>query len=161
MKRSWFTLLELLTIVATIALLAGALLLVLRKSREKERYVNCSGNLTQIGLALLVYSDENSGYFPLTPPGSNFEPLNVAQILNDGRVYGCPAAVNLMTTAHCSNYWYVGSGLTDSMVAAPYVRLAYDQSGNHPENQWMNCLFVDGHVNGAKPDGAKTWNRYP
>ncbi len=59
------------------------------------------------------------------------------------------------------NYRYVGSGLKDDDPDLTSTRIAYDASGNHPGNKWMNCLFIDGHVEGSRPDGNKIWNKYP
>ena len=160
MKRHQFTMLELIIVIAVIVIIVGILMPTSHRPREKSRRVNCAGNLKQIGLALLMYSGENSGYFVLPANGSNFEPLNTETILNDGKVYGCPSADNLMTTARRSNYDYGGSGIKDDNALPTSTTIARDQSGNHPDNQWMNALFVDGHVEGSKPDGSKVWNTY-
>ncbi len=162
MKKKRLTLIELVVIILTIFGTAGIIAPVLSRNREQAGRRDCAGNLTRIGLGMLMYSAENRGCFPkLNPPGNNFEPLNTAGILINGEVYACPSAAPRLTYAANSNYWYAGAGLKEDAPAPASMRLAYDISGNHPGNQWMNCLFLDGHVEGARPDGRQTWNKYP
>lgn len=61
MRRRAFTLIELLLVIAIIAILAAMLLPTLARSKATAQRIKCVSNLHQLGLATQMYWDDNAG----------------------------------------------------------------------------------------------------
>jgi len=97
-----FTIIEVLVVVAVVAILAGLLIPSLGKARQGARRAACRSNLKQIGVALQIYAAQNHQWLPSTSVGACTHYIYAAgpyglgrlypKLLSDLGVFFCPEA---------------------------------------------------------------------
>ena len=103
-----FTLLELIVVLAMIALLAGLLLPCLGAGKEQARRTICACNLRRLGIALTAYAAENRGWYPVeelcgNPQRALVESLYENYVPDRGLFY-CPSAGQIEQYAQSNEY---------------------------------------------------------
>lgn len=156
-----FTLVELLTVIAVIALLAGLLLPALGAARDRSKAARCLGQVRQIGVAIQSYVAGPYDHLPMCArlgPQLGFSSLPQAleAHLDSSRVFQCPADQGKQAyypefgTSYEWNTFLSGhqvdratwSILGLEITSSP---LLGDADGFHPR-QSRNYLYIDGHV---------------
>jgi prepilin-type N-terminal cleavage/methylation domain-containing protein/prepilin-type processing-associated H-X9-DG protein len=105
-----FTLIELLVVTAIIALLAAILFPVFAQAREKARQASCLSNCRQIGLAVMLYTEDYDQTYPLYAHWPYHDQLWYETILpytrNKG-IFTCPS----VKVQHPADHGWNGYGV--------------------------------------------------
>ncbi len=94
-----FTLIELLVVIAVISLVAAIIFPAFARAREAARRASCASNLRQIGLAVMMYAQDNNDRFPL-----GGDPADIYGGDFGGTPYAAEAAVMPLVTVPLASY---------------------------------------------------------
>src|SRR5689334_14206578 len=67
-KNRAFTLVEMLVVIAIIAVLAALLLPALTRGKQRAQRIQCIGNLKEMGTAFHIFAHDHRGKFPMQTP---------------------------------------------------------------------------------------------
>jgi prepilin-type N-terminal cleavage/methylation domain-containing protein len=148
-SESGFTLVELLVVIAVIAVLASLLLPALSRAKSKAQAVACLNNLKQLQVGWIMYADDNNDWLvPNHPPGyrggtfpswslgdmryGNPDGTNIDNLIGDRkgalgtyikthRIFKCPSDRSVTKLADGNSYPRVRSYAVNQVVGSDYA----------------------------------------
>jgi prepilin-type N-terminal cleavage/methylation domain-containing protein/prepilin-type processing-associated H-X9-DG protein len=167
-ERNGFTLLELLVVMAIIALLAGLLLPALNRAKTAAHSVKCKSNLRQLGLALRLYVDDSGAYPPLNDGALRYLPGHLDVYLQQGLhvdrrgrtnaagVFNCPSPGVINLSVYGANFggvgsdWYSGRGLGGSITVEESRRVIIRPAGESSVRVPSDMIAIGDNITGYR-----------
>ncbi|MCH2176268.1 MAG: type II secretion system GspH family protein [Lentisphaeria bacterium] len=152
MNKKFFTLIEILVVIAIIGILSSLVLGVFSKTREKGRRIACASQLQQLGLAIHMYVNNHADQLPTSERLAIFIPLD--SYVQNKQLYNCPGDNEddgLFATDGTSYEWntFVNGKKIDRsnfQILGLNLQLPLLFDGDFYHGNTKNQLFNDGRV---------------
>jgi prepilin-type N-terminal cleavage/methylation domain-containing protein/prepilin-type processing-associated H-X9-DG protein len=145
-KEIAFTLVELLVVVAIIAILAALFMPALAKAKERARVIQCNNSLQQIGLAFEMYAGDHNGRIMQRYYGINSQGIEVGYdemlipytlragtFTNSAKLFTCPKQKET-DYPHQPGYgmnWYYDNVVLTAVPSSSGTILATETAGSN------------------------------
>jgi len=158
-RQSAFTLVELLVVVAIIAVLLSILLPGLQRARERTRTIACANRMRQFSITMLMYANDSAGHWPgLQYSLAPFQALIHDLDLTTPTFQLCPSRRTTRNRSFSVNayLWYRGWRRVDDVEQPTQTLLIVEEDEISIDNEhfavrnnlWWNVI-ANRHLHGA------------
>ena len=177
MKKSGFTLIEILVVLAIIGLLAGILIPQVTGGMAKARRTQCLNNLHALGTVASTYAADHKGRLPKVGSGGDYESYSAMvrglyedEYVETFDIFVCPldteravcrgGADSFSSGANSSYLYFAGYSMLKAEGRTAELPLFCDRArgggtapltdaDNHGAS-WRNVVYLDGHTEGLR-----------
>ena len=150
--RRAFTLLEVLIVIAILAVLMALLLPALAEVRRAQRRVACTSNLRQLAVGLRMYAQDNRRFPDPSATASPWESVIMGHLESEA-VLRCPADSELFPGVGSSYDWRDTGDPASSLAGRPLEEVGrsdlvilFDAMPDWHQKGKINAAFMDGSV---------------